>query len=206
MTKTYRTLPAAGSGDLKTFQLAACCLRSGFGLFCSASFSLAMTASKSAVLSGLMKLSTRPASDAKTRVWGAVWACCAGCAGGGCCVGGVCVCDCAYAVDVANAPTTSPTTIQAGRPPAADVGVPNIAASFAKTDVTVAYLGLHENGHYLVSKKHSLAGQVEARTFSAETPCLYERFEARSVPRPDIDAVARTNRVKVYALRQPYAG
>ena len=33
------------SGDLKTFQPAACCLRSGFELFCIASFSLAMTAS-----------------------------------------------------------------------------------------------------------------------------------------------------------------
>src|SRR5690242_4476829 len=108
-----------------------------------------MIISKSVVLSGLMKFSTMPASDANTRVLGAACACCAGCAGGGCCVGGVWVCVCACDADVARAPRTSPRTIHRGRPPAAGVGVRIIAASFAKRNVTLTYSGLHENGHHL---------------------------------------------------------
>ena len=67
MTKTYSVLAPAGSGDLKIFQPAACCLRSGFSLFASASFSLPMTISKSAVLSGLMKFRTMPPSFGNSR-------------------------------------------------------------------------------------------------------------------------------------------
>src|SRR5215471_5334663 len=71
--------PAAGSGDLNTFQPAACCFRSGFSLLASASFSLPITISKSAVLSALMKFRIMPPSPGNVRVVGA---CAAGTAGG----------------------------------------------------------------------------------------------------------------------------
>src|SRR3954454_19838819 len=108
MMNTYSTLPpAAGSGDLNTFQLAACCLRSGFSLFPSASFSLPTTDSKSAVLSGLMKFSTIPASDANVRAVGAAWAAWAGAP----VAGGVAGAACANAVAADKVPTTNPNTI-----------------------------------------------------------------------------------------------
>src|SRR4029078_6222263 len=54
--------PGAVSWPLKTRQLNACCLRFGSWLLPSASFTFAITISKSAVLSGLMTLNIRPAS------------------------------------------------------------------------------------------------------------------------------------------------
>jgi hypothetical protein len=78
-TTRLRLPLAPSSSAFKTFQLAACCLRSGFSLFSSASLSLPMTASKSAVLSGLTKFSTRPTSDAKTLTVGACSSCPACC-------------------------------------------------------------------------------------------------------------------------------
>ena len=70
--------PAAGSGDLNTFQLAACCFRSGFSLFCRASFNFATTSFKVRGLVGLYEALENHAGFVRTRntrVVGAAWAC-----------------------------------------------------------------------------------------------------------------------------------
>ena len=56
-----------------------------------------------------------------------------------------------------------------------------------------------------MSKKHTLTRQPKSRTLPPEDPGLEERFEAVPVSGPDVDAVNGTNRVKIYALRQPQA-
>src|SRR5438477_378046 len=140
----------ASSGDLKTFQLFACSLRSGLSLFMSASLSFTITASKSAVLSGLMKLRTIPASDANTRLVGGA-ACAAGAAA--CCADGT----------ADRTPNTS-NAIQPARPPVAGVvGERNITASLAKGLLLYRTQWSNENGHHLVGKKHSATREPEAR-------------------------------------------
>ena len=57
-----------------------------------------------------------------------------------------------------------------------------------------------------MSKKHTLTRQPKSRALPPEDPRLEEPFEVGAVPGPDVDAVDGTNRVKVYALRQPQAG
>src|SRR5258708_6945121 len=79
----YTTLPPGPvSRPFSTRQLRACALRLGSGLLPSASFTRASTASKSAVLSGLIRLNMTPESDVNLRD--------AGTAGGGPGATGVC--------------------------------------------------------------------------------------------------------------------
>ena len=54
-----------------------------------------------------------------------------------------------------------------------------------------------------MSKKHTLTREPQARTLPPENPGLKERLETAPMPRPDINAVNGTNRVKIYAFRQP---
>src|SRR5258708_16268513 len=74
--------PGPSSRPFSTPQLSACCLRLGSWLLASASFTRASTASKSAVLSGLIRLNMTPESDVNLRD--------AGTAGGGPGATGVC--------------------------------------------------------------------------------------------------------------------
>src|SRR5215212_9552615 len=163
MTYTYSVLAPAGSADLNTFHPAACCLRSGFSLFDSASFSLPMIISKSAVLSGLMKLSTMPASLGKMRAFDTACACAAGApvvvAGGGV-AGGVAGGCCARTTFDDSTPTRTTRAIQPGRPPGTSAtAIRRITASLTKRVVTVTYSGLHEHCHYLMGQQHAATRQ-----------------------------------------------
>src|SRR5215813_7303963 len=184
MRNTYSTLPpAAGSGDLNTCQLFACSLRSGFSLFASASFNLATTASKSAVLSALMKFNTMPASLPKVRAVGAACAACAGAA-------------CANTGAADSVPTTSPRAIR------------NIEASSverARKGVTLTYLPLHENRHYFVSKEHALAGQPHARPVVTEPAAVEERLQLGAESTADIDTKTPFDGCGVDPVDQPQA-
>src|SRR4051794_5966504 len=73
--------PRPGSSPLKTRQVSACCLRFGSGLLASASLTRAITASKSATLSGLMTLKMMPESEVNLREAGTA---AAGAAAGAC--------------------------------------------------------------------------------------------------------------------------
>src|SRR5262245_32644286 len=181
MRNTYSTLPpAAGSGDLNTCQLFACSLRSGFSLFASASFNLATTASKSAVLSALMKFNTMPASLPKVRAVGAACAACAGAA-------------CANTGAADSVPTTSPRAIRS---------IEASSVERARKGVTLAYSGLHENGHYFVSKEHALAGQPEPVAVEAQPPGLKKRLKIAAESTADIDAVAAFHGAHVDSVHQ----
>ena len=57
-----------------------------------------------------------------------------------------------------------------------------------------------------MSKKHTLTGQPKSRTFPTENSGLEERVEGGAVTSPHVDAVRGTNRVEIYAIRQPQAG
>ena len=57
-----------------------------------------------------------------------------------------------------------------------------------------------------MSKKHTLTREPKARALVPENPRLEEGFEIGAVAAPDIDTVDGTNRVEIYALRQPQPG
>src|SRR5262249_25513572 len=184
MRNTYSTLPPwAGSGDLNTCQLFACSLRSGFSLFASASFNLATTASKSAVLSALMKFNTIPASLPKVRAVGAACAACAGAA-------------CANTGAADSVPTTSPRAIRS---------IEASSVERARKGVTLTYLRLHENGHYFVSKEHALSGQPEARPLLPEPAAFEERLKIGAESPAHIDTIAACDGLRVDPIDQAQA-
>ena len=57
-----------------------------------------------------------------------------------------------------------------------------------------------------MSKKHSLAGQPEARAVVLENARLDKGLEFRTVPLPDVNAVLGSNRVQIDTIGQPQPG
>src|SRR5262249_7758692 len=81
-------------------------------------------------------------------------------------------------------PTTSPRAIRS---------IEASSAERARKGVTLTYSGLHENGHYFVSKEHALAGQPEPLAVAAQPPGLEKRLQIGAEAAADIDAVAAFN-------------
>src|SRR5689334_11747277 len=199
MTHRYRTLPPGpASTDLNTFQLAACCLRTGSLLFDSASFTRPMIISKSAVLSGLIWLKNMPASDVNERAGAACCCdcgCCAGCCAGwvggcvpgaggcwpagGCCAGGCC--DCANAAAGPSATASANVVITKERIPVSSL------ADLAKSD-TLSYES-DEHGHHFVGHEHAGPGQTQARALPDQPSLVHERLQVAAVTGPDVTIV-----------------
>src|SRR4029079_13684965 len=85
---------------------------------------------------------------------------------------------------------------QTSRPPLRKRKGVTLAYSVEQTPKTCVALrafvlsGLHEHRHHLVSKEHSLAGQVKTRAVAPKATGLDERLEVGPIPAPDVDAVA----------------
>src|SRR5262249_11225948 len=178
--------------DLKTFQPAACCLRSGFSLFCNASFNLPMTISKSAVLSGLMKIRIMPPSFGNSRGWETDWACCAG------------ACACATVADSKLA--INPRANTADRRAIAGASLRNIAASCVRKGATLTYSRLNKNRHYLMSEEHPGAGQPPPGVCDLQQPNLNETLQILAETGPGVDLVPRVDASNIHALGQTQRG
>ena len=72
--------------------------------------------------------------------------------------------------------------------------------------VTVAYLGLHEHGHYFVSKEHSLAGQAEAISVAPQAAGFEKRLEVGAEAAPDVNSVPSLYGICIDPVNQPQSG
>src|SRR5262249_5938467 len=104
---------------------------------------------------------------------------------------------CANAGAADSMPTTSPRAIRS---------IEASSVEWARKGDTLAYSGLHENGHYLVSKEHALAAQGRSRSVAPQLAGLDEPLEARAEPAPDVDAVPDLYDICLYSVYEPEPG
>src|SRR5688572_18204801 len=133
----YIALPWATVGDLKNFMPASCCLRVGFSLFSNASLYFAITLSKSAVLSGLIRIVITAASPSNV-ITGAGFASCA-------------------------EATVAPASVKPASaiPETKTCNPRNIDQPPSRKVVTLPYCPADENRHYVISQKHAVPGQCQ---------------------------------------------
>src|SRR6187549_2882412 len=135
----YIALPCAAIGDLKKRMPASCCLRVGFSLFSKASLYFAITLSKSAVLSGLMRI-VMTAASLSSVITGA-----------------------GFAASCAEATAVPASVIPASAIPETKTRNPrNIDQPPSRKVATLPYCPADENRHYVVGQKHALPGQGQA--------------------------------------------
>src|SRR5262245_59151288 len=145
-----------------------------------------MTISKSAVLSGLMKIRIMPASFGNSRGAETDCACCAG------------ACACATVAD--SKPAINPKAIIPARRAIAGASLRNIAASCVRKGATLTYSRLNKNRHYLVGEKHPLPCQPQAASGGLQQPQLDETYEFRAKTSPGIDAVSLVDSSNIQAF------
>src|SRR5262245_45811567 len=148
-----------------------------------------MTISKSAVLSGLMKIRTMPASFGKSRCWETACACCAG------------ACACATVAD--SKPAINPKAIIPARRAIAGASLRNIAASCMRKGATLAYSRLNKNRHYLVGEENPLAGQSPPAVSDLQQPRVDKTLQILTKTRPDVNTVPPVDGRNVGPVREP---
>src|SRR4029079_9530566 len=149
-----------------------------------------MTISKSAVLSGLMKIRTMPPSFGNSRCWDT--------AAGACCAG---ACACAAVAD--SKPAINPRAITPTRRATTGTSHRTIAASCVRKGATLTYSRLHKNRHCLVGEEDPLAGQPPRAVGDFQQPALNVPIEVGAKTGPGIDPITVIDCSNIRAFREP---